>query len=168
MESGHHQDSKTSSEESDQQEQANDDTNTSRSYGCVFCKRGFTTAQALGGHMNIHRRDRAKTKQTEAPSASTLPYSSTISSHPPPYSPTLEARRSYQQTYFPSSTSSPRYPHAYHANEPHIQRPHPSEDWSTALSLQIGPTQIEQSEREKKQKKEEDQLDLELRLGHDP
>uniref|UniRef100_A0A0E0KZZ1 C2H2-type domain-containing protein n=1 Tax=Oryza punctata TaxID=4537 RepID=A0A0E0KZZ1_ORYPU len=28
-------------------------------YECVFCKRGFTTAQALGGHMNIHRRDRA-------------------------------------------------------------------------------------------------------------
>ncbi|CAM0957334.1 unnamed protein product [Alopecurus aequalis] len=29
-------------------------------YECVFCKCGFTTAQALGGHMNIHRRDRAK------------------------------------------------------------------------------------------------------------
>ncbi|KAL6619946.1 hypothetical protein ACP70R_032035 [Stipagrostis hirtigluma subsp. patula] len=29
-------------------------------YECVFCKRGFTTAQALGGHMNIHRRDRGK------------------------------------------------------------------------------------------------------------
>lgn len=28
-------------------------------YECVFCKRGFTTPQALGGHMNIHRRDRA-------------------------------------------------------------------------------------------------------------
>ncbi|KAI7731642.1 hypothetical protein M8C21_022084, partial [Ambrosia artemisiifolia] len=33
-----------------------------RSYGCVFCKRGFTTAQALGGHMNIHRKDRDKTR----------------------------------------------------------------------------------------------------------
>lgn len=30
-----------------------------RSYDCVFCQRGFTTAQALGGHMNIHRKDRA-------------------------------------------------------------------------------------------------------------
>lgn len=33
-----------------------------RSYECVFCKRGFNTAQALGGHMNIHRKDRARNK----------------------------------------------------------------------------------------------------------
>ncbi|EPS67888.1 hypothetical protein M569_06890, partial [Genlisea aurea] len=30
---------------------------TGRLYECVFCKRGFNTAQALGGHMNIHRKD---------------------------------------------------------------------------------------------------------------
>ncbi|XP_004492174.1 transcriptional regulator TAC1-like [Cicer arietinum] len=35
-----------------------------RSYSCTFCKRGFSNAQALGGHMNIHRRDRAKLKQS--------------------------------------------------------------------------------------------------------
>ncbi|KAG0476154.1 hypothetical protein HPP92_012996 [Vanilla planifolia] len=35
-------------------------TTTGRSYDCIFCKRGFTTAQALGGHMNIHRKHRAK------------------------------------------------------------------------------------------------------------
>ncbi|XWS74092.1 hypothetical protein CRYUN_Cryun02cG0185800 [Craigia yunnanensis] len=34
-----------------------------RSYECTFCKRGFSNAQALGGHMNIHRRDKAKLKQ---------------------------------------------------------------------------------------------------------
>ncbi|KAF8397425.1 hypothetical protein HHK36_016341 [Tetracentron sinense] len=34
-----------------------------RSYECIFCKRGFSNAQALGGHMNIHRKDRAKLKQ---------------------------------------------------------------------------------------------------------
>lgn len=27
----------------------------------MFCRGGFTNAQALGGHMNIHRRDRART-----------------------------------------------------------------------------------------------------------
>ncbi|KAK7339689.1 hypothetical protein VNO77_20370 [Canavalia gladiata] len=35
-----------------------------KSYSCSFCKRGFSNAQALGGHMNIHRRDRAKLKQS--------------------------------------------------------------------------------------------------------
>lgn len=31
-----------------------------RSYRCSFCRRLFTSAQALGGHMNVHRRDRAR------------------------------------------------------------------------------------------------------------
>ncbi|OEL24810.1 hypothetical protein BAE44_0014173 [Dichanthelium oligosanthes] len=31
-----------------------------RSYTCAFCRREFRSAQALGGHMNVHRRDRAK------------------------------------------------------------------------------------------------------------
>ncbi|XVF05456.1 hypothetical protein REPUB_Repub05bG0173700 [Reevesia pubescens] len=41
-----------------------------RSYECTFCKRGFSNAQALGGHMNIHRRDKAKLKQA-SPSETT-------------------------------------------------------------------------------------------------
>ncbi|GMI81068.1 hypothetical protein HRI_001776100 [Hibiscus trionum] len=36
----------------------------SKSYTCSFCKRGFSNAQALGGHMNIHRRDRAKLRES--------------------------------------------------------------------------------------------------------
>lgn len=31
-----------------------------RSYSCNFCMRQFRSAQALGGHMNVHRRDRAR------------------------------------------------------------------------------------------------------------
>ncbi|XP_028785178.1 transcriptional regulator TAC1-like [Neltuma alba] len=34
-----------------------------RSYTCGFCQKGFSNAQALGGHMNIHRRDRARLRQ---------------------------------------------------------------------------------------------------------
>ena len=37
-----------------------------QAYTCTFCKKGFSNAQALGGHMNIHRKDRAKLlRQTE-------------------------------------------------------------------------------------------------------
>ncbi|KAJ9539906.1 hypothetical protein OSB04_026412 [Centaurea solstitialis] len=35
-----------------------------RSYSCSFCRREFRSAQALGGHMNVHRRERAKLKHT--------------------------------------------------------------------------------------------------------
>ncbi|CAK7342816.1 unnamed protein product [Dovyalis caffra] len=56
----------TSTGKSDQMTCSSDDLQDSshvRSYTCAFCKRGFSNAQALGGHMNIHRRDRAKLKQ---------------------------------------------------------------------------------------------------------
>ncbi|KAK4422931.1 Zinc finger protein 10 [Sesamum alatum] len=34
-----------------------------RSYTCTFCRREFQSAQALGGHMNVHRRDRARLQE---------------------------------------------------------------------------------------------------------
>ncbi|KAI3812727.1 hypothetical protein L1987_17439 [Smallanthus sonchifolius] len=36
-----------------------------RSYTCTFCRREFRSAQALGGHMNLHRRDRARLHQAQ-------------------------------------------------------------------------------------------------------
>lgn len=51
---------------------------TTRSYECHFCKRGFTNAQALGGHMNIHRKHKAKLKESTPPS-NTNPISSSSS-----------------------------------------------------------------------------------------
>lgn len=35
-----------------------------RSYTCTFCRREFRSAQALGGHMNVHRRERARLQLT--------------------------------------------------------------------------------------------------------
>ncbi|CAK9134819.1 unnamed protein product [Ilex paraguariensis] len=43
-----------------------------RSYSCSFCKREFRSAQALGGHMNVHRRDRARLKQSLSPQSEVL------------------------------------------------------------------------------------------------
>ncbi|WOL14917.1 zinc finger protein 11-like [Canna indica] len=43
-----------------------------RSYSCSFCRREFRSAQALGGHMNVHRKDRAMLKQCSSPSVETL------------------------------------------------------------------------------------------------
>ncbi|XP_010554904.1 PREDICTED: probable transcriptional regulator RABBIT EARS [Tarenaya hassleriana] len=36
-----------------------------RTYTCSFCVREFRSAQALGGHMNVHRRDRARLKHNQ-------------------------------------------------------------------------------------------------------
>ncbi|XP_038895788.1 transcriptional regulator TAC1-like [Benincasa hispida] len=47
-----------------QEEQSGVNKSAARSYECNFCKRGFTNAQALGGHMNIHRKEKAKLKQS--------------------------------------------------------------------------------------------------------
>ncbi|RWV96178.1 hypothetical protein GW17_00041138 [Ensete ventricosum] len=35
-----------------------------RSYSCSFCRREFRSAQALGGHMNVHRRDKARLRES--------------------------------------------------------------------------------------------------------
>uniref|UniRef100_A0ACD6AQF6 Uncharacterized protein n=1 Tax=Avena sativa TaxID=4498 RepID=A0ACD6AQF6_AVESA len=36
-----------------------------RCYSCTFCRREFRSAQALGGHMNVHRRDRARLRHQD-------------------------------------------------------------------------------------------------------
>ncbi|KAL3645588.1 hypothetical protein CASFOL_010768 [Castilleja foliolosa] len=45
-----------------------------RNYKCTFCRRDFRSAQALGGHMNVHRRERARIQQE----------TTTLSPPPPP------------------------------------------------------------------------------------
>ncbi|KAJ0021737.1 hypothetical protein Pint_32743 [Pistacia integerrima] len=62
----HDQPTPENPEEVTSDEQAADGASPVRSYDCTFCKRGFSNAQALGGHMNIHRKDKAKLKQTSS------------------------------------------------------------------------------------------------------
>ncbi|KAK1283489.1 Transcriptional regulator SUPERMAN [Acorus calamus] len=58
-----------------------------RSYTCSFCKREFRSAQALGGHMNVHRRDRARLRQSPPWDYITSPNPNQVASPPPIRSP---------------------------------------------------------------------------------
>ncbi|KAK9993504.1 hypothetical protein SO802_023207 [Lithocarpus litseifolius] len=64
-------------------------------FTCNFCKRQFRSAQALGGHMNVHRKDRARLRL--------LPSSSSDSHNPNP-----------NFTSSPSSSSSKFLPYTHH------------------------------------------------------
>ncbi|KAF5738910.1 hypothetical protein HS088_TW12G00106 [Tripterygium wilfordii] len=193
MESNNHEDySKSSSEEeTDRSEQANEDySGIGRSYECVFCKRGFTTAQALGGHMNIHRKDRAKNRPSSnnsvaIPSVSSKvddgeatfrsSYNNPIHGYEPhhhySYIPTHEVNTNYQ-TSFPEISWGLRSSHTHlHSDDDDSLVPYPhqylnlfGEDPSRSLSLHIGSSGV----YDNKSKRGEDELDLELRLGHDP
>ncbi|KAH8515360.1 hypothetical protein H0E87_003999 [Populus deltoides] len=161
MESNQHdEDSKSSSDEEEITDRSDQDTGTGRSYECVFCKRGFTTAQALGGHMNIHRKDRAKSRPSSVPSLSSK----------------VDEDYASFQGYPPIQSYPPHYPtpHEQHNGDFYVQSPHHlypfGDDLRRSLSLQIGPSHVDDNTKEKIEDGigADDELDLELRLGHDP
>ncbi|MCD9559133.1 hypothetical protein HAX54_016944 [Datura stramonium] len=124
-------------------EKFNDDDNTGmgRSYECNFCKRGFTNAQALGGHMNIHRKDKLKAKQESSSRKLTAQEANYAFDN-----------SSYQ--YVDHDDLRPRHDNYYDANN---------------LSLRIGPTLIDGDDDEEgggKKDVDENEVDLELRLGY--
>ncbi|MFQ6620557.1 hypothetical protein Gotur_000929 [Gossypium turneri] len=178
MESSQLEDSKSSSEDTDRSEQNNDDTGTGRSYECVFCKRGFTTAQALGGHMNIHRKDRAKSSRpSSVPIVSDKfvdvddhdNYNPRISSYPYPPIQTYHSMDPDQlpvsyKALFPDSGWGFRPPHSYHElfvhNSQHMN--------PFGLSLGMGPSHVYENNKAYGSSQQDDELDLELRLGHHP
>jgi len=168
--------SETSSEENDRLEQVKDDMGgTKRSYECTFCRRGFTNAQALGGHMNMHRKDRAKAKQIRSPSLAKkskeedyIPsrHISSVSCEPSKYSTVFEAQRNYDNRYFQP------HPHAnFHPSDLFGSRSQScsmnQELLGANLSLQVGPMQVEDDGMKRGVNKAEE-VDLVLRLGHDP
>ncbi|XP_010919927.1 uncharacterized protein [Elaeis guineensis] len=71
-----------------------------RSYTCTFCRREFRSAQALGGHMNVHRRDRARLLQSPQgshPSSPTTPSPPIV--FPPPVPEFVSGGRCYCLLY---------------------------------------------------------------------
>lgn len=149
--------SKNPNDETDQSEET-DEATAGRSYGCVFCKRGFTTAQALGGHMNIHRKDRAKTKPAPKQSPSSNKHNQ-------------EAYTS--QALYPWSSAHPSHHFSAH-DASLIHGPETSVRSTNAfyghdLSLRLGSSIMCSSEgKQREAAVDEYTLDLELRLGHDP
>lgn len=77
-----------------------------RNYNCTFCKKEFKSAQALGGHMNVHRRDRAKQLTQQHSSSSSSSEQLNSSSHLPS-NPNPKPNHDYNLFLSPSHTSSP-------------------------------------------------------------
>ncbi|KAH7678146.1 beta-beta-alpha zinc fingers domain-containing protein [Dioscorea alata] len=132
-----------------------DDQNTclpnssTRSYDCIFCKRGFSNAQALGGHMNIHRKDRSKLKQTSNTTRS--PSLDITNEIIPPYFPTLKRAVVHRELLFKwpwISGQNREYQEALFINTP----------WRRAHQLKT-------AERLGSDQQAVVELDLELRLG---
>ncbi|KAI0489324.1 hypothetical protein KFK09_029170 [Dendrobium nobile] len=133
---------------------------SARFYDCVYCKRGFTTAQALGGHMNMHRHDRARLRPARPSPSSPRkseeayhPYSRAQRPPPPKQSAGEQSSSSYV-VYFPASSS-----------EEGSQRATELVQAGEELQLGLGGSGPKEEKEKKKELVEED-LDLELRLGH--
>lgn len=164
MEGGKKSETKVSSDEAESAEQVNDDAGTGRSYECMFCKRGFTTAQALGGHMNIHRKDRAKMRQPPTNLAKKTEFS---------------GYAHHQQSYM---NQMPLYPYPLFnftcsassslGKDEGVRRPQElslfNKDVPLSLSMRFDGGGLEDGGE--KMKEGEEEVDLELRLGqhHEP
>ncbi|XP_044482076.1 transcriptional regulator TAC1-like [Mangifera indica] len=156
-------------ETSDEQAAA-DGASPVRSYDCTFCKRGFSNAQALGGHMNIHRKDKAKIKQT-SPSNNQLDISkinrpSYNFTQPPPSKeamvPTQErsnSKRSWILGEENDATSNTDKNHLREIRQLPLFAERPLSSSQAHENTEIVLPSSSSSDSE---------LDLELRLGHEP
>ncbi|XP_030516576.1 transcriptional regulator TAC1-like [Rhodamnia argentea] len=114
-----------------------------KSFTCAFCKRGFSNAQALGGHMNIHRRDRAKLRESMEESTLSL---AVVPSKNPAAAENHEDERSSNKTPLKG---------------PRTVCP---EDKACAQGRDDG---VEEERMQLSPSSDRTELDLELRLGHD-
>ncbi|KAK4377646.1 hypothetical protein RND71_003942 [Anisodus tanguticus] len=108
-------------------------------YRCSFCKRGFSNAQALGGHMNIHRRDRARLREFSSDrNLLSLDINNSVNPPPPPTnddSLQREVSSSYDETIISSPSKRPCVTYGEENDHPtskvsydhnHLSRPPPA------------------------------------------
>ncbi|MED6187779.1 hypothetical protein PIB30_079759, partial [Stylosanthes scabra] len=143
---------------------------TKRSYDCTFCKRGFTNSRALGGHMNIHRKERtnamkaaAATPKTEITATPFVPETSTSSR----YCCILEAQGNHEMYLRPSSQEPNHINNPQHAYtfQYEFLKPRNQEILGANLSLQIDQDDDDNDEVRRRIHQEDDiRVDLELRL----
>lgn len=107
-----------------------------RSYSCNFCGREFRSAQALGGHMNVHRRDRARLKQSSLSPQDVLDHHQVPLQHG-----TLQS----QKPFVDSHVASQVFDLAYNSN-PNPNPNHVSFNMTapTSLSLKISSPSLDQ------------------------
>lgn len=168
MEYRYRRDEDDDEESSSEEESGNNNSNSGRPYECMFCRRGFTTAQALGGHMNIHRKDRASANNNNKPitsfgsSASTTKHDTSSTDHLDHlafYSPIPTPISVNNNIPPPSNSSSSNYSHR--AVLP------TSTTTTTPSHLQYSRLlQCVQQNQHNFQDHQDDGLDLELRLGY--
>lgn len=159
-----------------------------RSYTCNFCRREFRSAQALGGHMNVHRRDRASTRAHQGPTAAAAASSggrTLLNSCAPPLPSTrliiqstasnIEGLSHFYQLQNPSgifgnsgdmvnlygTTSFPSNNLPFSMLNSSVVVPPRLIEYSTGDDESIGSMKETTGISE-------DELDLELRLGHNP
>ncbi|KAL3648803.1 hypothetical protein CASFOL_005206 [Castilleja foliolosa] len=168
MEPGKYSNSEISSPENDLRPE--DTTGIGRSYECTFCKRGFTNAQALGGHMNIHRKDKAykankaKLPKNDQERSSKVHHNITSSNENYP-----NIRYNFFQTdhHLQHQTSYYRpYDYQVYLSNPSFEtrRDYESDHVDANLSLRIGSLH---DDEEHMNLNNEAKVDLELRLGHE-
>ncbi|CAJ1800518.1 unnamed protein product [Sphenostylis stenocarpa] len=136
-----------------------------KSYSCSFCRRGFSNAQALGGHMNIHRRDRAKLKQSSEESLLSLDISTKTTTDHNNYPSDLEEKVLFRLDSGEDQKHARNYkmPFNFPHKDDHDHAPQRGMLTGTAEIPQLPSFVSGQRIEEKKA-----DLDLELRLGLHP
>ncbi|KVI12403.1 transcriptional regulator SUPERMAN-like [Cynara cardunculus var. scolymus] len=138
-----------------------------RNFMCNFCNKEYKSAQALGGHMNVHRRDRARLRLSSPPSLDPNPnpnfYPSSSPIHYLPY-----------KTYYHSSLLSTTNPQDHDNQEPfssardflgNLRKNVTTEDGDQEEIRVSKKGEIFNTKMEMGLLKDGKDLDLELRLG---